>query len=185
VDPRRADDLTDALALATQVRAGEVSPRELAESTIQRILATNPSLNFLVTDCFEQALSTEPADGPFRGVPMLVKDLTETAGLRTTFSCKAFAQHVPEHDAAVVRRIKDAGFVVLGKSNTPEFGSTAITESDLNGACRNPWDTTRTPGGSSGGAAAAVAAGALPLAHGSVGGGSIRFPAAACGGDGL
>ena len=78
---------------------------------------------------------------------------------------------------AVVRRMKDAGFVVLGKSNTPEFGSTAITESDLNGACRNPWDTTRTPGGSSGGAAAAVSSGALPLAHGSDGGGSIRIPA--------
>jgi amidase len=158
-----------------------VSSRDLAEQAIARIEATNPQLNFLVTDSFEQALATEPADGPFRGVPILVKDLTETAGIRTTFSCKAFAGYVPEHDAAVVRRMKDAGFVVLGKSNTPEFGSTAITESDLNGACRNPWDTTRTSGGSSGGAAAAVAAGVLPLAHGSDGGGSIRIPAAACG----
>jgi amidase len=114
-------------------------------------------------------------------VPILVKDLTETAGVRTTFSSRAFAEHVPEADAAVVRRMKDAGFVVLGKSNTPEFGITAVTESELNGACRNPWDTGRTPGGSSGGAAAAVAAGVLALAHGSDGGGSIRIPAACCG----
>ena len=112
---------------------------------------------------------------------MLVKDLTETAGVRTTFSSRAFADYVPETDAAVVRRMKEAGFVVLGKSNTPEFGITAVTESDLNGACRNPWNTERTPGGSSGGAASAVAAGVLALAHGSDGGGSIRIPAACCG----
>jgi amidase len=163
------------------VRTGELSPRELAERAIERIEATDPSLNFLVTDCFEQALAYEPPDGPFRGVPMLVKDLTETAGLRTTFSARAFKDYVPAYDMAVVRRLKEAGFVVLGKSNTPEFGSTAVTESILNGACRNPWDTSRTPGGSSGGAAAAVAAGVLPLAHGSDGGGSIRIPAACCG----
>jgi amidase len=173
--------VTDALDLAAQVRAGEVSPRELTEAAIARIEATNPALNYLVTDCFEQALATEPSDGPFAGVPMLVKDLNETAGVRTTFSSRAFADYVPTADAAVVRRMKDAGFVVLGKSNTPEFGSTCVTESALNGACRNPWDTTRTPGGSSGGAGAAVAAGALPLAHGSDGGGSIRIPASCCG----
>ena len=173
--------MNDALGLAAQVRAGEVSPRELTEAAIARIEATNPELNYLVTDCFEQALATEPNDGPFAGVPMLVKDLMETAGLRTTFSSRAFADYVPPNDAATVRRMKDAGFVVLGKSNTPEFGSTCVTESVLNGVCRNPWDTTRTPGGSSGGAAAAVAAGALPLAHGSDGGGSIRIPASCCG----
>jgi amidase len=158
-----------------------VSARELTEAAIGRIEATNPELNYLVTDCFEQALATEPADGPFTGVPMLVKDLNETAGVRTTFSSRAFANYVPATDAAVVRRMKDAGFIVLGKSNTPEFGSTCVTESTLNGACRNPWDTTRTPGGSSGGAGAAVASGALPLAHGSDGGGSIRIPASCCG----
>ncbi len=173
--------MIDALGLAAQVRAGEVSPRELTEAAIARIEATNPNLNYLVTDCFEQALATTPADGPFRGVPMLVKDLNETAGVRTTFSSRAFADYVPTSDAGVVRRMKDAGFVVLGKSNTPEFGSTAVTESELNGACRNPWDRSRTPGGSSGGAAAAVASGALPLAHGSDGGGSIRIPASCCG----
>jgi amidase len=158
-----------------------VTARELTEAAIARIEATNSALNYLVTDCFEQALATEPSDGPFSGVPMLVKDLNETAGVRTTFSSRAFADYVPAHDSAVVRRMKDAGFVVLGKSNTPEFGSTCVTESALNGACRNPWDTARTPGGSSGGAGAAVAAGALPLAHGSDGGGSIRIPASCCG----
>jgi amidase len=173
--------LDDALTLAAEVRAGEVSPRELAEQAIARIEATNPELNFLVTDCFEQALAAEPADGPFRGVPMLVKDLTETAGVRTTFSSRAFADYVPQADAALVRRLKAAGFVILGKSNTPEFGITCVTESDLNGVCRNPWNTNVTPGGSSGGAAAAVAAGVLPLAHGSDGGGSIRIPASCCG----
>jgi len=173
--------VNDAVSLAAQVRAREVSPRELTEAAIARIDATNPELNFLVTECYEQALALTPADGPFTGVPMLVKDLNETAGVRTTFSSRAFANYVPENDAAVVRRMKDAGFVILGKSNTPEFGTTAVTESELNGACRNPWDTSRTPGGSSGGAAAAVAAGVLPLAHGSDGGGSIRIPASCCG----
>jgi amidase len=160
------------------VRDGEVSPRELAEQAIARIEATNPTLNFLVTEAFD---FTEPADGPFRGVPMLVKDLTETSGIRTTFSSRAFADYVPERDTATVRRMREAGFTILGKSNTPEFGITCVTESDLNGACLNPWDTSRTPGGSSGGAAAAVAAGVLPLAHGSDGGGSIRIPASCCG----
>jgi len=173
-----------ALDLAAQVRAGEVSPVELVEAAIARSEEANPRLNFLVTDCFEQALEAARGplpDGPFTGVPMLVKDLTETAGVRTTFSSRAFADHVPAQDAAVVRRLKQAGFVVLGKTNTPEFGITAVTESDLNGACRNPWDPERTPGGSSGGAAAAVAAGVLPLAHGSDGGGSLRIPASCCG----
>ncbi|HEV8103509.1 MAG TPA: amidase [Gaiellaceae bacterium] len=176
--------MTDALGLAAQVGAREVSPRELVDAAIERIEATNPALNFLVTECYStarDAADAAPTAGPFAGVPMLVKDLTETAGVRTTFSSRAFAEYIPPADASVVRRMKDAGFIVLGKSNTPEFGITCVTESDLNGACRNPWDLTRTPGGSSGGAAAAVAAGVLPLAHGSDGGGSLRIPAACCG----
>jgi amidase len=177
----RGEALKDALALAAEVRSGAVSPRELAEDAIVRIERANPELNFLVTECFEQALATEPEDGPFYGVPILVKDLNETAGVRTTFSSRAFEHYVPDIDANVVHRMKQAGFVILGKSNTPEFGITCVTESELNGACRNPWDTSRTPGGSSGGAAAAVAAGVLPLAHGSDGGGSIRIPASCCG----
>jgi amidase len=178
---RRRSTLTDALEQAAAVRRGDVSAAELLDAAIGRAEVANPELNFLVTDCFEQARETVPADGPFAGVPMLVKDLTETGGIRTTFSSRAFADYVPAEDAAVVRRMKDAGFVLIGKSNTPEFGITAVTESDLNGPCRNPWDPTRTPGGSSGGAASAVAAGVLALAHGSDGGGSIRIPASCCG----
>jgi amidase len=181
----RADgSLSTALELAAQVRAGEASAAELVEAAIGRCEEKNPRLNFLVTDCFEQALADARGplpEGPFTGVPMLVKDLTETAGVRTTFSSRAFADYVPAEDAAVVRRMKRAGFVVIGKSNTCEFGITCVSESDLNGACRNPYDLDRTPGGSSGGAAAAVAAGVLPLAHGSDGGGSIRIPASCCG----
>jgi amidase len=154
-----------------------VSPRELWDDAVARVERTNPKLNFLVT----AADYAEPADGPFRGVPMLVKDLTETAGIRTTFSSRAFESYIPFADAAIVRRMRGAGFTILGKSNTPEFGITCVTESELNGDCRNPWDASRTPGGSSGGAAAAVAAGVLPLAHGSDGGGSIRIPASCCG----
>jgi amidase len=180
----RSDRTLTALELAAQVRAGELSAAELVESTIRRAESENARLNFLVTDCFEQALAAArgplPA-GPFSGVPMLVKDLTETAGVRTTFSSRAFADYVPAADTAAVRRLKEAGFVVIGKSNTPEFGITCVTESELNGAARNPYDLERTPGGSSGGAAAAVAAGVLPLAHGSDGGGSIRIPASCCG----
>ena len=110
------------------MRDGHVSPRELAEQAIARIEATNPELNFLVTEAFD---FTEPPDGPFRGVPMLIKDLTETAGIRTTFSSRAFAGYVPENDTATVRRMRAAGFTILGKSNTPEFGITCVTESDL------------------------------------------------------
>ena len=137
-----------------------------------------------MTVCAEEARAAAAGDlpdGPFRGVPLPIKDLNETAGIRTTFSCRAYADFVPDFDAAVVRRLKEAGFVVLGKTNTPELGSTAVTESELNGACRNPWNPARTPGGSSGGAGAAVAAGLAPAAQGSDGGGSIRIPASCCG----
>jgi len=180
----RGQALTTALELAALVRAGEASPVELVERAIARSEGANPRLNFLVTECYLQAVEAARGhlpEGPFTGVPMLIKDLTDTAGVRTTYSSRAFADHVPDVDAAVVRRLKRAGFVVIGKSNTPEFGITAVTESELNGACRNPWDLERTPGGSSGGAGAAVAAGVLPLAHGSDGGGSIRIPASCCG----
>ncbi|HEV2590774.1 MAG TPA: amidase [Gaiellaceae bacterium] len=172
-----------ALELAAQIRAGELSALEAVETAIDRAEAENPRLNFLVTECYARAVERARGllEGPFAGVPMLVKDLTETAGVRTTFSSRAFAGYVPPHSAAVVRRMEGAGFVVIGKSNTPEFGITCVTESELNGACRNPFDLERTPGGSSGGAAAAVAAGVLQLAHGSDGGGSLRIPASCCG----
>jgi len=176
--------LSDALAFAPAleqarlVRAGDVSWRELLELYHERIDRIDPEVNAYVTVVEEP---DAPRDGPFHGVPIPIKDLNETRGIRTTFSCKAYADHVPTVDAAVVRRIREAGFVVIGKTNTPEFGSVGVTESELNGDCRNPWNTERTPGGSSGGAAAAVAAGLAPVAHGSDGGGSIRIPASCCG----
>ena len=161
-----SDDLafTPALELAARVRAREVSPVELAELYLERIERLDPQLNAYVTVDAEGALAaaraaeSAPSDAPFHGVPTSIKDLNETAGLRTTYSTKAYAANVPAFDAAVVRRIREAGFVVLGKTNTPEFGTIAMTESELNGICRNPWDVSRTPGGSSGGAAAATAA---------------------------
>jgi amidase len=172
---------TDQAAL---IRSGEVSPAQLVETYLERIDRLDPKLNSYVTVCADEARAAAAGDlpdGPFRGVPIPIKDLNETAGVRTTFSSRAFADYVPDFDVAVVRRLKEAGFVVIGKTNTPELGITAVTESELNGPCRNPWDTTRTPGGSSGGAAAAVAAGLAPAAQGSDGGGSIRIPASCCG----
>jgi amidase len=170
---------------ADLVRRDEVTPLELVDLYLERIERIDPELNAYVTVCGDEARAAAAAgdlpDGPFRGVPMPIKDLNETAGIRTTFSSRAFADYVPTFDGAVVRRLKDAGFVVIGKTNTPELGLTAVTESELNGPCRNPWDTARTAGGSSGGAAAAVAAGLAPAAQGSDGGGSIRIPSSCCG----
>jgi amidase len=176
-----------AIEQAHLIRTTQVSSAELVGLYLERIDRLDPELNAFVTVRAEEALAearagdAEGRDAPFRGVPIGVKDLTATAGIRTTYSCSAFADNVPDFDTAVVRRLRDAGFVIVGKTNTPEFGTTAFTESDLNGATKNPWNPERTPGGSSGGAAAAVAAGLLPLAHGTDGGGSIRIPASCCG----
>jgi amidase len=178
---------SSATELADLVRRREVSPVELVELYLERIERLDPQLNAFVTVCADEALAAaraaeaEPAERPFHGVPLPIKDLNDTAGIRTTYSSRAFADHVPAADEAVVRRLKEAGFVVIGKTNTPEFGTTAVTESELNRPCRNPWDPSRTAGGSSGGAAAAVASGLAPAAHGSDGGGSIRIPASCCG----
>jgi amidase len=174
----RPQAVTTALELAAQVRAGKVSWQELADEHLARIRADQLNAFTYVVDEAE-----EPRDdgGPFYGVPIAIKDLNDVAGMPTTYSCKAYAQNIATADSAVVRNLKDAGFVILGKTNTPEFGTIAHTESELNGATHNPWDRTRTPGGSSGGAAAAVAAGLLPVAHASDGGGSIRVPASCCG----
>jgi len=172
-----------ALEQARLVREREVAPLELVEEYLGRIERLDPQLNAYVTVCADEARATaqQQLEGPFAGVPMPIKDLVQTAGIRTTYSCKAYAEHVPDEDSALARRIRAAGFVVLGKSNTPEFGTIPVTESELNGICRNPWNTERTPGGSSGGAAAAVAAGLAPIAQASDGGGSIRIPASCCG----
>jgi len=168
----------DALSLAAQVRAGDVSWRELADEYLER--ARHDPFNAF-THVVDEPEPPRDEGGPFYGVPLAIKDLNDAAGLPTTYSCKAYAHNVAQVDAAVVRNIKDAGFVILGKTNTPELGTIAQTESELNGACVNPWNSARTPGGSSGGAAAAVAGGLLPIAHGSDGGGSIRIPASCCG----
>jgi amidase len=166
-----------ALELAAQVKSGEVSWRELADEYLARAHDDPFNAYTYVAEDVEP-----PVHGaPFTGVPIAIKDLTDVAGMPTTFSCKAYARNVAQQDAAVTRRIRNAGFVILGKTNTPEFGTIAQTESELNGACLNPWDTALTPGGSSGGAAAAVAGGLLPVAHASDGGGSIRIPSSCCG----
>lgn len=181
-----------AVELAAAIRAGELSPLELTEACLRRIERLDARLNAFVTVVADRALDEARskqealASGseelpPFFGVPVPIKDLYDTAGIRTTYSCRRTADHVPEVDAAAVRRLKEAGMIVIGKTNTPEFGQIPMTESDLNGICRNPWDEERTPGGSSGGAACAVAAGMVPVAHASDGGGSIRVPASCCG----
>jgi amidase len=176
---------------ARRVRDGELSSVELTELYLERIERLDPELNAFVTVRPEEALEdaraadARDAEAPFHGVPIAIKDLTATAGIRTTYSCRAFVDNVPDFDTAVVRRVREAGFVIVGKTNTPEFGTVAFTESDLNGATCNPWNPRLTPGGSSGGAAAALSAGLVPIAHGSDGGGSIRIPASCCGVFGL
>lgn len=183
-----------AVELARMVRAKEVSPVELLDGFLERIERLDGRLNSIVTLDAERAreaartaeASAGDADAPpFAGVPIAIKDLHATKGLRTTFSTKSLAEHVPDFDDEHVRRIRDAGFVLVGKTNAPEFGSVPVTEPALHGPCRNPWDTERTPGGSSGGAAAALAAGLIPIAQGSDGGGSLRIPASNCGVFGL
>lgn len=178
-----------AVALAELVRTREVSPIDLVEATLARIEAVDGRVNSVVTVDAEGALLAAKGaadragrdEAPFTGVPMLIKDGHLTAGMRTTFGSADFARFVPDFDEESVARLRRAGFVVVGKTNLPEFGSLPYTESELLGPCRNPWDRERTPGGSSGGAAAAVAAGIVPAAHGSDGAGSIRIPASNCG----
>lgn len=183
-----------AVELARLVRARQVSPVELLDGCLERIERLDSRVNSIVTVDAERARETAraaearagDADTPaFHGVPIAIKDLHLTEGLRTTFGTKSLAGYVPDVDDESVRRIRDAGFVIVGKTNVPEFGSVPVTEPDLHGPCRNPWDTERTPGGSSGGAAAALAAGLVPIAHGSDGGGSLRIPASNCGVFGL
>jgi amidase len=172
--------------LASLVRHGELSSRELVEQSLQRIEALQPELNAFVHVDAEGALAAAdviaPGDPrPFAGVPIAIKDTAAVAGMPFTMGSDMFGDFVPQHDAFVVRRLREAGFVFVGKTNMPEFGILPVSEPRRFGPTRNPWDTERTPGGSSGGAAAAVAAGMVPIAHGSDGGGSIRIPAACCG----
>ena len=175
----------DATAQADLIRKGEIHPRELVDAAIARIERINPALNAVVTPMFDQARDlargTLP-DGPFSGVPFLLKDLLASCtGVPMTLGSELLRDFVPDHDSELVSRYKQAGFIILGKTNTPEFGILPTTEPALFGPCHNPWDTGRTTGGSSGGSAAAVAAGLVPVAHGNDGGGSIRIPASCCG----
>lgn len=175
----------DATALAAAIGAGEMSAREATESAIERIEALNPTLNAVIGTRFEQALAEVDAGlpaGPLTGVPTLVKALgADVAGLPTTRGSRLWADDVKSADSELVRRMKQAGMVVLGTTNTPELGKSASTEPVLHGPTPNPRDLTRSAGGSSGGSAAAVAAGMVPIAHANDGGGSIRIPAAANG----
>jgi amidase len=177
----------DAVDQAALVAAGEVSPTELLEAAIERIERFDPKLNAVVIRWFDHARETargELPNGPFRGVPFLIKDLYASyAGQRISNGNVAFknAHVVSDGDTTLVGRHRAAGLVIAGRTNSPELGSVPTTEPLAWGPTRNPWDTTRTPGGSSGGAAAAVAAGMVPFAHASDGGGSIRIPASCCG----
>jgi aspartyl-tRNA(Asn)/glutamyl-tRNA(Gln) amidotransferase subunit A len=188
-----SDDLiwSSALELAQLVRTKQVSPVELTEAVLARIEALDPRLNafcLLSRDHARRAakeaeiavVKNEPL-GLLQGVPVSIKDVIFTRGLRTTGGSRLFAEAVPEEDAVAVGRLRAAGAVIVGKTATSEFGHKAVTESPLFGVTRNPWNLDLTPGGSSGGAAAAVASGMGPVALGTDGGGSIRIPAAFCG----
>src|SRR5712692_5655730 len=182
---------TDALTLAQRIRTKQLSPVAVVDAVLQRIDALQPSVNAFITvtadearDAARRAEAAVMAGerlGPFHGVPFSVKDLLFTKGVRTTMGSRIFADQVPAEDAVPVRRLQEAGAILIGKTTTPEFGHKPLTDSPLFGVTRNPWDLSRTAGGSSGGAAAAVATGQGPLALGTDGGGSIRLPAACCG----
>ena len=175
----------DGLGLAELIRTKEVTPDEVLAATLARIDVRNPAINAVVTRMDEQARAAIRAglpDGPFRGVPYLLKDLGALySGVVTSYGSKLFENNLADHDSEIVTRMKRAGLVIVGKSNTPEMGIAPSTEPRLLGVTRNPWSLGHSAGGSSGGAAAAVAAGMLPMAHATDGGGSIRIPASACG----
>jgi amidase len=175
----------DAVAQADLVRRKEVQPIELVEAAIERIEKLNPTLNAVVTRMYDQGRSDivriEP-NAPLAGVPFLLKDvLAAYAGVPLTMGSELLSGYVPDRDSELVKRLKKAGLVILGKTSTPEFGILPTTEPRLFGPCHNPWNLKRTTGGSSGGSAAAVASGMVPLAHANDGGGSIRIPASCCG----
>jgi amidase len=183
---------TEAGVLAGMIRRRKVSPVEVVRAVLERIERVNPPLNAYCTVAGDQALAAArratsmmgkrgARPGPLHGVPVSIKDLTPTKGIRTTWGSKIHEHHVPDADGLVVERLKAAGAIVLGKTNTPEFGAGANTFNAVFGATRNPWNTRLTCGGSTGGGAVALATGLGPLAQGSDLGGSLRLPAAFCG----
>jgi amidase len=175
----------DGLGLAALVARREVSPVELVEAAIACIERHDGALNAVVYKAYDEARRAAAGplpDGPFQGVPFLIKDLSRRVMGWPCSMGSVFAEMGPaDHDSVLVRRYREAGVVLLGATNTPEFGIPGVTHSERLGLCKNPWDLTRTPGGSSGGSAAAVASGMVPMAHASDGLGSIRIPAACCG----
>jgi len=191
------DDIAFAPAhvLAAAVRRREVRAAELMTATLERIARVNPALNAFVALRADDALADAEAlderiargtdPGPLAGIPFGVKDLEDVGGLPTTYGSVPFRTHVAVRDSTQVARLRRAGAVPVGKTNTPEFGYTAFTKNRIFGVTRNPWDTSRTPGGSSGGSAAAIAGGLVPLVTASDGGGSIRIPASYSGAFGL
>ncbi len=173
--------------MQTLIAQREVSAVEVVTDFLERIDAVNPRVNAIVTLVPERALAEAAAadnartsHGPLHGLPIAIKDLVDTAGIRTTYGSPLYADHVPDADGWLVRRLRGAGAIVIGKTNTPEFGAGSQTFNPVFGATRNPYDLSRTVGGSSGGAAAAVATGMLPFADGSDTGGSVRNPASFC-----
>ncbi len=198
-DPSAARDQPhtwDALTQAATMRSGELSPVELVDHYLDRIAAADHALGAFATvtadaarsqaKAAEQRLREDPTGlPPLFGVPTAIKDLVGTAGVTSTFGSAAFRSFVPELDAHSVTLLRAAGTISLGKTNTPEFGLSSYSDNDVARSTRTPWDLARSAGGSSGGAAAAVAAGLVPIAHGSDGGGSLRIPASACGVFGL
>jgi amidase len=185
--------VTDALwrwsarQLRDAVARRELSAVEVVAAHLERIDEVNPRVNAIVTVVPERALAEAAAlddrrgpPGLLQGLPVAIKDLMDTAGIRTTYGSRIYADHVPAADALIVQRLRAAGAIVIGKTNTPEFGAGSHTFNDVFGATRNPYDLTRSAGGSSGGAAAALAAGMVPIADGSDLGGSVRNPASFC-----
>jgi aspartyl-tRNA(Asn)/glutamyl-tRNA(Gln) amidotransferase subunit A len=180
-----------ALDLAAAIRAKKVSPVEMINAVLARIEQLNPKLNAFCSvtadaarqaaQAAERAVMRGETLGPLHGVPVSIKDLVITKGLRTMRGSKLYEHDVPTEDAPVVERLKAAGAIILGKTTTPEFGFKGVTDSLVTGVSRNPWHLERTPGGSSGGAGSAVATGMGPLAVGTDGGGSIRIPSSFCG----
>jgi amidase len=175
-----------AIELASMIRAGELSARELVETSLRRIEELDSTVGAFTHVAADAALSAASEVGPgdprpFAGVPIAIKDNRAVAGMPITMCSDLFEDVVPRHDSFLVRRLRDAGFVIVGKTKLPEMGILPTTEPRRFGPARNPWDLDRTPGGSSGGSGAAVAAGMVPLAHGNDGGGSTRIPAACCG----
>ncbi len=175
----------DATGLAGLIKTGQVSALEALDNAISQIEKLNPVYNAVVECCYDQARADIAAmnrSAPFAGVPYLIKDLhTHVAGTHLTQGCRFFRGNLSHRDSDLVQRLRRAGFIIVGRTNSPEFGLNITTEPVLFGATRNPWDIARSPGGSSGGSAAAVLAGMVPAAHATDSGGSIRIPASCCG----